>query len=375
MPKLGIVVSHPIQYYSPLFRYLAKYIDIEVFYCFQPSPHQVGRSGFGIAVDWGIDLMEGYAHRFLTNNSSHPDTDRFSGIDTPNIGNALNSAGVTHVLIMGWQLKSYWQAYIHCLKNRIPVAVRGDSQISFSETWLKSTVRRFLYPLFLRRYSKIFFVGQRNKQYLLKNGAKDNQLLFSPHAVDQDFWKPGPHAPKHKNIIRFLWVAKFMPVKRPQDAIQAFCRALQKRPQMELCMIGVGELLSQCQSLAKGEPRITFPGFKNQVELRDIYASGHCLLLTSDSETWGLVVNEAMSMGLPAIVTDACGCSEDLINENTGFTYSAGDVEQLTTRILKMADLLLEDPAHYAQFLAERNSQYSFVVTLKAIKRYLEHPP
>lgn len=375
MPKLGIIVSHPIQYYSPLFRFLARDIDLEVFYCFQPTAHQVGKAGFGISVDWGINLLEGYAHRFVENVSKTPDTDRFGGIDTPGIGEALRTAGVTHVLIMGWQLKSYWQAYIHCLRHGVPVAVRGDSQINPNESRLKSAARRLLYPMFLRRYCKIFYVGQRNRQYLLRNGARCTQLLFAPHAIDQDFWKPVSRASINQQPLRFLWVAKFIPVKRPEDAIQSFRRALEQRPDMELCMVGVGELLSRCQSLAAGEPRIRFMGFKNQTELRDIYASGNCLLLTSESETWGLVVNEAMSMGLPAIVSDVCGCTEDLIDEHTGFTYQAGDTDALATRILTMAGILERDPTHFWDALAERSRQYSFAVVSRAIKQYLECKP
>jgi glycosyltransferase involved in cell wall biosynthesis len=273
---------------------------------------------------------------------------------------------------MGWQLKSYWQTFIYCLRHGIPVAVRGDSQINPNEARIKSDARRLLYPLFLRRYCKIFFVGQRNKQYLLRNGARNAQLLFAPHAVDQDFWKPALPVPDNKKSLRFLWVAKFIPVKRPEDAIVSFRKALEKRPDMELCMIGVGELLPRCQSLAAGEPRITFTGFKNQAELRDVYTSGDCLLLTSASETWGLVVNEAMSMGLPAIVSDVCGCTEDLINEQTGFTYAAGDTESLTARILAMADILRREPTHYQRGVIERNRQYSFDVTSGAIRQYIE---
>lgn len=375
MPKLGIVVSHPIQYYSPLFRYLAREIDLEVFYCFQPTAQQVGKAGFGVAVDWGIDLLGGYSHRFVENISKYPDTDRFGGIDTPGIGETLRAAGVTHVLIMGWQLKSYWQAYIYCLRHGIPVAVRGDSLIRPNESRIRSSVRRILYPLFLRRYRRIFYVGQRNKQYLLRNGAKSGQLLFAPHAVDQEFWQPDQRPANDKNLVRFLWVAKFIPVKRPEDVILSFRKALEKQPDIELCMIGVGELLSHCQSLAAGEPRIRFLGFKNQVELKSIYASGDCLLLTSESETWGLVVNEAMSMGLPAITSDACGCSADLIDEKTGFTYPTGDIVMLTERVLSMADILRRDPGHFRQALAERNARYSFATSLSAIKQFLESRP
>jgi glycosyltransferase involved in cell wall biosynthesis len=327
-------------------------------------------------VDWGIDLLGGYSHRFVENVSDNPNTDGFNGIDTPGIGEALKSAGVTHALIMGWQLKSYWQAYIYCLRHGIPVAVRGDSQIKSNEFWVKSILRRLLYPLFLRRYCKIFFVGQRNKKYLLRHGAKTSQLLFSPHAVDQAFWQSPNRTTNEKRTIRFLWVAKFIAKKKPDDAIRAFQKALQQGTDIELHMVGTGELLENCRSRAAGSSRIQFLGFKNQVELRDVYASGDCLLLTSaEGETWGLVVNETMSMGIPAIVSSACGCSEDLIDEKTGFTYKVGDVESLTERILEMADLLRRDPMHFLPSLVERNAQYSFAANLNAIKLYLACQP
>lgn len=376
MAKLGIIVSHPIQYYAPLFRFLAKHIELEVFYGFRPTPQQAGEAGFGIAIDWGVDLMGGYPSRFVKNVSKTPSTDGFSGIDTPEIGKALKSAGITHVLIMGWQLKSYWQSFIYCLRHGIPVAVRGDSQIKPNEPWIKSIVRRLIYPLFLRRYRKIFFVGKRNKKYLLRHGVKTSQLLFSPHTVDQTFWQPPNRVAKEKSLIRFLWVAKFIDKKRPDDAIRAFQKALQRRTDIELHMVGTGELMESCRSRAAGNSRIQFLGFKNQVELRDVYASGDCLILTSDEgETWGLVVNEAMSMGMPAIVSSACGCSEDLIDEKTGFTYEVGDVESLAERILDMAELLRRNPMHFLPSLVERNAQYSFTANLNAIKHYLACPP
>lgn len=373
MPKLGIVVSHPIQYYTPLFRFLARHIDMEVFYCFRPTAQQVGQSGFGIALDWGIDLLEGHPYRFINNVAAKPSTDNFSGIDTPDIGAELASAKVTHVLVMGWQLKSYWQTFAYCLRHGIPVGVRGDSQINHAEPRIKSIVRSMIYPLFLRRYRKIFYVGKRNKQYLLKNGARPAQLLFSPHAVDRDFWKPKGTGLHDNSVLRFLWVAKFIPKKRPQDAIRAFREALKKRANMELLMVGTGELLQDCRSLAAEEPRIQFLGFRNQLELREIYGAGDCLLLTSDAgETWGLVVNEAMSMGLPAIVSNTCGCSEDLVsNGKTGFSYQLADIVELTNHILQVADILLRDRTYFIPYLEEKLSQYSFAGTLDAVEKFI----
>ncbi len=69
---------------------------------------------------------------------------------------------------------------------------------------------------------------------------------------------------------------------------------------------------------------MTIAGFVNQQELPSWYAAADTLVLPSDSrETWGLVVNEAMAAGLPVVVSDAAGCSLDLVREGeNGFTYA-----------------------------------------------------
>jgi glycosyltransferase involved in cell wall biosynthesis len=68
------------------------------------------------------------------------------------------------------------------------------------------------------------------------------------------------------------------------------------------------------------------------------YAAADVLVLPSESETWGLVVNEAMACGLPAIVSADAGCVPDLIDEGlTGFTFSSGNVAQLAMRMEEVA--------------------------------------
>ena len=63
-------------------------------------------------------------------------------------------------------------------------------------------------------------------------------------------------------------------------------------------------------------------------------------MLPSESETWGLTVNEAMACGLPAIVSDAVGCAPDLIEDGkTGFTYPIGNVAALAERLEQMAEM------------------------------------
>ena len=65
--------SHPIQYFAPLYRYLAeKGVDLEVLYCSGDGASRKFDKEFGQEVQWDIPLLEGYPHRFLKNSGIHP---------------------------------------------------------------------------------------------------------------------------------------------------------------------------------------------------------------------------------------------------------------------------------------------------------------
>jgi len=375
MNRLGIVVSHPIQYNSPLFRQLAKTMDVVVIYCHNPSDEEVGMEGFGKKFQWDQDLISGYRSVFLKNRSKSPSLNKFSGCDCPDMAKTLKNLGVTHIVIYGWYLKAYLQALIHAKRLKIKVSVRGDSQLNPEESVYKTLFRKVVYPFLLRRYDTIFYVGNRNKDYLLKNGARSGQLSFSPHAIDQSFWhknRPIAEASDRKKII-FVWIGKFSEKKRPQDAISAFTKALPDYPDMELWMIGSGTLYETCTEMSKNQKSIIFHGFKNQQELKILLNDANALLLTSNyEETWGLVVNECFSMGLPSIVSNSCGCSADLIEEGkTGYLFKKGDIEQLKNKILKLAQDLQSDKGRFSQFIEKKNEMYSFNTIQQGFNRFL----
>ena len=81
---------------------------------------------------------------------------------------------------------------------------------------------------------------------------------------------------------------------------------------------------SRPRSRGRGAP-VRLTGFLNQSEMAGAYALADVLAVPSATETWGLVVNEAMACGLPAAVSDAVGCAPDLVDDGrTGATYAAG---------------------------------------------------
>src|SRR5262249_7622212 len=103
--------------------------------------------------------------------------------------------------------------------------------------------------------------------------------------------------------------------------------------------VGSGELLAEAHTLAgELDLPVTFAGFLNQTEISQAYVAADCIVLPSNYETWGLVVNEAMASGLPAIVSDRVGCGPDLVEDGrTGFTFPFGDVAALADRLVAAA--------------------------------------
>ncbi len=128
MIRLGILATHPIQYHAPLFRCMASYpdIDLTVYFCHNPNSREQG-VGFGIPFQWDVDLISGYHHVWLKNQSSCPSLTSFRGCDTPEISEIIQKNQFDAFIVHGWNKKSCWQAFRTCWHTKTPLLVRSDS--------------------------------------------------------------------------------------------------------------------------------------------------------------------------------------------------------------------------------------------------------
>ncbi|HYO23986.1 MAG TPA: glycosyltransferase, partial [Lacipirellulaceae bacterium] len=155
-----------------------------------------------------------------------------------------------------------------------------------------------------------------------------------------------------------LFCGKLIHKKRPLDVIAAIERIVRSQsPQNPLHLLFVGSGLlepavrERCDvrnhsgGVAPGSPAApsvrppaSFAGFLNQSQICEAYVATDVLALASDAgETWGLVVNECMAAGIPAVVSDQCGCAEDLpARLDPRLVFRCGDVEDLA-RALQVA--------------------------------------
>jgi glycosyltransferase involved in cell wall biosynthesis len=356
VPRVAAVASHPIQYQTPWYRELAKVVDLEVLFCHRQDAAGQAAAGYGVAFDWDVPLLDGYAFRWLENVSGSPDVGRFAGCDTPGIAEVLATGRFDACIVNGWYLKSYLQAVHASRRLGMRVLMRGDSHLRTPRSPFISTVKYLPYRWFLNRIDAHLYVGQANLDYLKTYGVPDSRLFFVPHFVDNVFFAErakravaGGEACAFRRLLGvpegavvFLFVGRFVPKKHPLDFVRA-CAAAARRAARPLwgVMVGDGPMRPEVEGLARSlEAPVRFAGFRNQSELPACYAAADVLVLPSDGgETWGLVVNEAMACGVPAIVTREAGCSDDLIDEaRTGFTYPAGDLEQLVDCMMRYLD-------------------------------------
>jgi glycosyltransferase involved in cell wall biosynthesis len=353
---VGILATHPIQYHAPWFRALADRVELKVFFAHHPSERERGASGFGESFDWDVDLLTGYPHTFLENQARSPEVDdsSFFGCDTPEIRDRIQQGGFDAFIVTGWHAKTFWQAVMACRRSGTPVLARGDSQLDPSLPVWKRGIKELTHRALLQAFDGFLGVGTRFVEYLRHYGVDPGRIYHVPHCVDVErFARQARGARQNGELARmcdqfglkdgqvvFLFVGKMIPEKAPGSFIEALHRVSAKKENVHGIMVGTGPLdarLREKQSRT-GAP-VHFAGFRNQSRLPAFYALADALVLPSQSETWGLVVNEAMACGTPAIVSEAAGCSPDMVDEGeTGYTFPAGDVSALANQIRRIAD-------------------------------------
>ena len=346
--RVAMVTTHPIQYQVPWLRLLGQQpgIDLQVFFAMVPDAAEQGRE-FGVAFDWDVPLLDGYRHTVLENVASRPALTEFAGCDTPGIGKVIRDGQFDAVIVNGWGSRTCLQALWACRRTGTPCIVRGEANgLRPRAAW-----KRLGHRLLLSRYAAVLAIGTNNRAYCIEQGVPASKLFMTPYCVDNTRFAtmadaartdPGREAVSARfgldaGATTFLFSGKLVEKKRPGDLVEAM-RQLHQRgiTGIQLLLVGDGPLRAELERQAEGLP-IRFAGFLNQSEIGTAYAASDCLLLPSDAgETWGLVVNEAMASGLPAIVSDQVGCAVDLIEPGvTGDVFPCGDVDALTEQLLR----------------------------------------
>ena len=351
MKRLAIIATHPIQYHAPWFKALAarEHLEIKVFFAALPGPAQQG-AGFGMAFEWDIPLLEGYSWDVLPNWNPQPRIDGFFGSIVRAARRMMKIYQPDVVLLTGWQQAPLLQTLFVARRLGIATLVRGESNGMKPRSIVARVVHKRLLPL----YDAYLVIGEANRRFYANCGIGEERCFPCPYFVDNErfirqseYWRAQrPHLRRRwsipENAFCFLYVGKLVDKKRIFDQLMALDRLQECNLSgpVHLLVVGRGILEPQIKQYV-GQRRlpVSFAGFLNQSEISQAYAAADCIVLSSDyDETWGLVVNEAMASGLPAVISDRAGCGPDLLRSGqTGWCYPFGDVDALTNRMRDMA--------------------------------------
>lgn len=385
MSKLAIITSHPIQYYAPWFRYISQHtrLEIKVFYLWNFGVQETIDREFKKSIKWDIPLLDGYDYEFVPNVSKNPGTKNIKGLQNPTLLSTVAQYNPDVVMLIGYNYASLYRFIFHWNINKAPLIFRGDShQLQYRKSWKEPLKRKFI-SLVYSRFNTFLYVGKANYEYFIYHGVKPKQLVFAPHAIDNErfiqatylakiaaiSWKKELGIPEQDKVI--LFAGKFNSKKRPLDLLKAYKQANLK--DVALLFVGGGELETELKKQAAEHPNIFFAPFQNQQMMPRTYAIADLFILPSYgySETWGLAVNEAMCLSCPIIVSHHVGCGQDLVqSEQNGLIFEAGNISDLTKSI-EFAFSDLKRLKQWGQKSYEIIQNYSYKQTTDGLQKAL----
>jgi glycosyltransferase involved in cell wall biosynthesis len=246
-----------------------------------------------------------------------------------------------HLLIGGYYSASHWCALFFGKIFARSVTLVFDG-INPKKSIAKTGLRKWLKSLFIYRCNAIFANGTVSRDFFSKYFGFPqtrifNQTLFSSPLGITTSPLPVDRRDEIRKSLGFKgyvigYCGRLVERKRVDDLIHAF-QSMDCKSNCMLAILGDGPERTSLESLASGSlgDNINFLGSRSdRKELFEILGSFDLLVLPSEDEPWGLVVNEALSMGTPVIVSDQCGCSLDLEGVASAKIFPARDVVGLT---------------------------------------------
>lgn len=351
--RIAVVTPIPTPYRDPFWNELARRpgVQLTVYYC------AAGKSDR----PW----KDGWQRRFPFEVLSGWNLLRWRGSDAscfwnPGLGSRLAVGQFDVLLIGGYNHLTMWSALWFAIRSRTPYVLMCESHLkSYRPGWkqaLKGPILRWI----VRHAAGFLPTGRLAADFLRSYGADERLMTALPNVPDvaalaarTQQWRmtaefPGPTGLADRPLV--LFVGRLIPKKRAELVIRAF-HAIHAENDAALVIVGDGPLRPALEQLvaelAIGD-RVHFAGFVQPDDVLRWYAAARVFVLPS-SETWGVVVIEALATGLSVIVSDEVGCHADVvIDPALGSVVKAGSLESLTVALRRH----LGQRDHSAEFRA-----------------------
>jgi glycosyltransferase involved in cell wall biosynthesis len=306
---------------------------------------------FNQEIKWNNLYLDNFKHKFLNSEKTIAIN---SNLDAPDLDENLNLFNPDIVIIYGYWQKIQKKTYNWVLKNNKKIAYISDTELKRKSNYLIDLLKSIYLKYFFSKINYFLVVGDSNTHFYKSHGVNDKKLIYSPFPIDLlHFKKKKLNYLIIRNRIRKMYsvkddeillsmVGKAVKWKRPIDAINLLL-ALEQKSTTKFCLIiiGSGPQLEELKIASKDlkKNRVIFPGFVIPEDLPDYYAATDIYIHTAELEPHSLAISEAIYMNCPIILSDRCGSyglSDDVQLGVNGEIYECGNIENLTSLILKL---------------------------------------
>lgn len=262
---------------------------------------------------------------------------------------ALQKAAPDAILCGGYNYVASWQCLRWARRQRVPFLLWVESTANDSRR--RHGLVESLKARYLRRCDGFVVPGKSSFEYVRSFGVAEGTIFTAPNAVDVEFFSCRAEAARKESAsLRsmlglpsrfFLFVGRLVPEKGVFDLLQAYgTLAPELRTEMGLVFVGDGvsrsELRRRAAAIRPGQ--VLIADFTQREQLPSYYSLAEIVVFPTHTDTWGMVVNEAMACALPVIATSVAGCTADLVQDQwNGFVVRSGDIVQLAKTMDRLA--------------------------------------
>lgn len=340
------VTTHPIQYQTPIFKKLYKLNkSFLVLFDKKIKKHtEINDHEFKKKIKWGNKLVVNYKYEIFRKKDSFI-------LDLYNAYKLLKIKKIEYLILSGWNNIFYKSIFILAKILKIKIVLRCENNL-YETSYIKKKIKILSLTIIFKLFYKFISIGKKNHKMYRDCGIPNNKIIKSNYSIDNDFFSrkkllnrkvlnlKKKYNTQNKKV--FIFVGKFIKrkgIKVLLDSIAYLNNFPKIKKKIVFLLVGQGSELTKIKEFIQLQKmnNVSLINFKNQHDLKYYYKISNFLVLPSYYETWGLVVNEAMAMEKPAIVSKSCGCADDLVlNGKNGFIFKKGNSKELSKIIIKI---------------------------------------
>lgn len=241
------------------------------------------------------------------------------------------------VLVSGWSTFAAQAAILWCRLRRIPYLLVVESHDRDARPGWRRAVKGTVVPFVVKGAAGVLVTGSLARESMIARGARPDRIrvfantvdvgAFAKHAESLKGQRPALRASMgiDEDDVAVLSVARLVPEKGLATLLRAAAGA--EDPRIIVVLAGDGPERERLRRLADGlGVRLSLLGDVDWARIAGVYVAADVFVLLSETEPWGVVVNEAAATGLPLVLSAAVGAAHDLVSEGeNGAIVAAGD--------------------------------------------------